>query len=200
MSGELLHYTGSARFERYRQALLEKLVYLERSEGASLLFPLLVSALHDADDGIRRRAAQSLGQLGQASPEVVDELYEALQKASDTTIRLEAARLLGQIGRGDSATVDILLSGLLDEDDEVRSACAQALVRLGKRDTTMLPLIEERLVQAIQDPPFGKPDRVRGRPAASRLASNAVDFQSTNEHASVPSCGRHWRKSSSSLA
>ena len=103
--------------------------------------------------------------LMQASPEVVDELYEALQKASSTTIRLEAARLLGQIGRGDSATVDVLLSGLLDEDDEVRSACAQALARLGKRRTTMPPLIEEHLVQAIQDPQFGKPDRVRGRPA-----------------------------------
>jgi len=165
MSDELLHHTGSARFERYRQALLERLAYLEGSAGASLLFPRLVSAPHDARTGVRMQAAWGLGQLGQASPEGVDELYEALQKASSTTIRLEAARLLGQIGRGDSATVDVLLSGLLDEDDEVRSACAQALARLGKRRTTMPPLIEEHLVQAIQDPQFGKPDRVRGRPA-----------------------------------
>jgi HEAT repeat protein len=71
MSDELLHNTASARFERYRQALRERLAHLEGSEGATLLFPLLVSALHDASAFVRLQAAESLGQLGQVSPEVV---------------------------------------------------------------------------------------------------------------------------------
>ena len=125
----------------------------------------LLGALHDADAGVRFQAAESLGQLGQTSLEVIEELYEALQKSRRTEIRHEAARLLSQIGQSDSVTVDILWSGLLDEDGPVRSACAQALARLGKRSTLMTPVIEKRLVQAIQDQQFGKLDQMRGRPA-----------------------------------
>ena len=165
MFDELLRHTASARFERYRQALSERLAHLEESEGASFLCSLLVNALHDTNASVRFQAAESLGQLGQASPEVIEGLCEALQKSRRTEIRHEAARLLSQIGKGDSVTVDILWSGLLDEDGPVRSACAQALARLGKRSTLMTPVIEKRLVQAIQDQPFAKLDQMRGRPA-----------------------------------
>lgn len=99
MSDELLHHTASGRFERYRQALCERLAQKEESEGATLLFPLLVSALHNTDVFVRLRAAESLGKLGQVSPEVIMVLNEALQKEENPATRREAARLLGQIGR-----------------------------------------------------------------------------------------------------
>ena len=39
----------------------------------------LLNALHDTDASVRFGAAVSLWELGQASPEVIMELYEALQ-------------------------------------------------------------------------------------------------------------------------
>jgi len=124
----------------------------------------LLTALHDEEAGVRSSAARSLGQLGQASPEVSAGLREALHEATPWSIRRDSARFLGQIGQGDEATLNALWSGLLDSDNDVREACAQALARLGRQISTITQDLEAKFVEAIQDPKFEKPDNA-GRPA-----------------------------------
>ena len=263
LAGELLHQTGLARFERYREALHERLSYLGVSEVASVLLSRLITALrdsfanvrsnavqslgelgqaspevvaaliaalhdsnvtvrssaaaslgqlgqaspeavaalgaalHDSDVNVRRRAAESLGRLGQASPEAVaaliaalhdsyadvrvyaawslgrlgqaspemiNELCVAVQKAGEWAIRRDAAHLLGRVGQGDNVVIDALWRGLLDKDDEVRGASAQALAQIGRRNTAIAELIEKRFVEAIHDPKFEQDDLSFSRP------------------------------------
>ena len=219
LAGELLHHTAPAQFQRYRDALNERLSYVGASEVASVLLSRLITALHDSNADVRSSTAQSLGQLGQASPEavaalvaafdsdapvrrsaaqslgqlgqeapeavaalvaalhdsaapvrssaawglgqlgqeapkVINELCEALQEAGGSAIRRDAAHLLGRIGQGDNVVVHALWRGLLDEDDEVRSASAQALAQVGRRNTAIAELIKKRFVEAIHDPKF----------------------------------------------
>jgi HEAT repeat protein len=126
----------------------------------------LVTALQDEEASVRYQAVVSLGLVGEKSTQVITMLIEALSKAEDWHVRLDAARLLGQIGRGDKAIFDALWNGLLDEVDDVRSACAQALVQLSKQTSSMTQELEARLLQAIDDPMFGKLD-YRRRPATN---------------------------------
>src|SRR5207248_927795 len=94
LAGELLHHTALARFERYREALNERLSYLGASDVASVLLSRLVTVLHDSDAAVRAYAAQSLGQVGQVSPEAVAALVAALHD-SNATVRYRAAQSLG---------------------------------------------------------------------------------------------------------
>jgi energy-coupling factor transporter ATP-binding protein EcfA2 len=196
LAGEFLRHSGSARFQRYRTALGERLAYLKGSEAADELLPFLVAALGDDDGNVRDSAAWSLGQLGQASPPVVEALVaalgadevavrssaawslvqlgqasppvvealaEALQKADDWSVRRDAARMLGQLGAAGESLILALWRGLLDTDNDVRAACAGALARLGRRFPGAAEAIAARLVGAIRDPGFDKPDEIAGR-------------------------------------
>jgi HEAT repeat protein len=118
----------------------------------------LMAALGDDEVAVRYRAAGSLGQLGQASPQVVGMLLEALQKASNWSVRRDAGRLLGQFGAAKESFILALWRGLLDMDKGVRTACAEALARLGRRFPEAAGVIAAKLVQAIRDPKFDKPD------------------------------------------
>ena len=124
----------------------------------------LIAALHDAAANVRLYAAQSLGLLGQTSPEVTAGLREGLRKAQSGSIRRDSARFLGQVGLADAATINALWHGLLDNYDDVRMACAQALAQLGRRFPAITPSLEARFIEAIQDPKFDKPDNT-SRPA-----------------------------------
>jgi len=158
LSDDLLYRKGSATFSRYRQALNEKLEYLKGSEGSQALNPFIISALHDAEADVRSNAAQSLAQLAQASPEVFVVLLEALSQAKDISVRRDIARLLGQVGQSDEQTIQALWKGLLDENYELRTACAEGLAQLGQRFSTAAETIEKKFIQAIEDPTFDKPD------------------------------------------
>jgi len=129
----------------------------------------LVAALHDSDADVCSNAAAGLGQLGQASPEVINKLCEAVQEAGEYAIRRrDAAQQLGRIGQGDNVVIDALWRGLLAEDDGVRSASAQALAQIGRRNTAIAELIEKRFVEAIHDPKFEQSDQYGHRPAYDR--------------------------------
>ena len=146
LAGELLHHTAPARFERYREALHERLSYLGASEVASVLLSRLVTALHDSDATVRRYAAQSLGRLGQASPEAVAALVAALHD-SDDTVRLYAAQSLGQLGQASPEVVAALVAALHDSDNTVRRYAAQSLGQLGQAS----PEVVAALVAALHD-------------------------------------------------
>ena len=197
LADELLRSAGSARFQRYQQALKDRLPTLAGSSIEEALVPPLVDALDDDEVDVRSRAAESLVQLGQAGPdtvadvvralrdalgddsvnvryraaaslvqlsqagpEVMSALIEALQKAGSWSTRRDAARSLGQIGGGDEQTLSALWHGLQDSDNDVRTACSEALATLGQRFPKHAPAIEKKLAQAISDSAFDKPDSV----------------------------------------
>ena len=143
---ELLHRTNSARFNRYRQALSKRLKYLQGSEAASALLPHLINAMHDADEHVRYAAAESLGQLGQSSPEVVKALDEALDDANDL-VRNAAAESLGQLGQSSPEAVRALISALHDTNDGVRAIAAYCLGQF----TQSYPEVAQWLSDALYD-------------------------------------------------
>ena len=140
--------------------------------------PEVISALkitlHDSKAKIRYVGARCLGSLGEISSEVVVVLTEALSKAEDEAVRRDAASLLGQIGSIDEVTIEGLLHGLLDDYNEVRTACIQALVRLGKRFPTAVQRIEKKLVQAIVDPEFDKTDGSKDKRSGHEYAYDGL--------------------------
>jgi len=125
----------------------------------------LLTTLHDADARVRFSAARSLAQLGQTSPEAIAGLLEGVRKAKSSSTRRDSARFLGQIGQADEATLDALWHGLLGDRDDVRTACTQALARLGRRFPSISQSLEARFIKAIQHAKFDEAGEFGGRPA-----------------------------------
>ena len=142
---------GSVRYQAARS-----LGQLRRA--SSEVVAALLVVLRDAAAMVRYQAAVSLGQLGQVSTEIIVVIGEGLRVSDISFLRAALACLLGQVGQGDSATIDLLWSCLLDEDHEVRTACASALAQLGKRYATIRQLLEASFVRAIQDSKFNERD------------------------------------------
>ena len=149
---------GSAKFQRYSQALDLSLEYLKGSSAETELVAILSNSLGDDDANVRYRAAQSLGQLGQATPEVVQVLLDGAHLAPSWSTRRDYINLVGKIGKYDQQTVDVLLMGFTDQDNGVRAACAQALARLGQRNPEAVEEIASTLIQTLEDPRFGPVD------------------------------------------
>ena len=94
---ELLHESGLAKFEQYRKALEEHLVYVQESD--KIVVPHLLAALHDPDVWIRARAVECLGLMGNASPEVAKALIAVLLQDADAAVRQQVAFSLARLGR-----------------------------------------------------------------------------------------------------
>jgi HEAT repeat protein len=73
---------------------------------------------------------------------------------------------LGQLNQADATIVTLLWQGLLDTDNDVRRACAQALAQIGKRESGLRPLIEKKLLEALDDPKFEVRARFTDRSAS----------------------------------
>ncbi len=155
-----VHRTGAAQYQRYRKLLETRLAHLVGSNAAPTLSSALLTALRDEDATVRYRAATSLVQLGQASPEVVAGLIDVLQNADSWIFRRDSAHLLGQMSLVTDSVIFALWRGLLDSDNRVRTSCAQSLALLGRRFPDMAETIAAKLVQAIQEQEFDKPDTV----------------------------------------
>ncbi len=125
LADELLYQKGSAIYSRYRQALYERLKYLTESEGAIALYPYIIAAIYDADAYVRSNAAQSLGQLAQASSTALSTLIDTLND-SDATVRSSAAQSLGQLTQPSSTALSTLIDAMLhDTNVNVRSNAAR---------------------------------------------------------------------------
>ena len=124
----------------------------------------LREALTDSSEQVWYQAAISFAPLGSESSEVIEILLNGVQHAQYWSVRRECANLLGQIATYDKRVLNILLLGLIDDDNDVRTACARALARLGQRYTEATEEIAETLIQAIQDPKFEKVDEIEDVP------------------------------------
>ncbi len=83
------------------------------------------------DPAERRKAVESLGQLGASAYPAVPVLIEALADA-DAGVRRSAAEALGRIGPQADAAIPALTAALADPDPGVRKNAAQALAALSK--------------------------------------------------------------------
>ena len=234
VTNERLYRIGPAQYQRYRQALNERLEYLRGSKTASLLISRLLPIVKDKDQNkdvrirvvnsllalgknnsnvvkallhilvqdtsadVRGAAALSLGQVGVGMPEVSrvllevgqhdvservrwnaaiiliqhaseminrDEiilvLLEELKSSSDWSTRQDAARFIGRLGNGDEQNLRALYQGLLDEDNDVRTACVQGLVVLARRFPNVYQKVEKMFMQAIKQKKFDKQDNTK---------------------------------------
>jgi HEAT repeat protein len=79
------------------------------------------------------------------------------------SVRVEAADFLGLYDEPTELTVAALKSGLLDVDNDVRSACARALAILGRRFPEAFDSIKALLLAVISDANFEARDRYENR-------------------------------------
>jgi Arc/MetJ family transcription regulator len=102
---------------------------------------VLISALEDEDNGVRRDAAKALGEMGDSR--ALEPLILVLLEDDDKYVRADVARALGVLG--DTGAVEPLMQALLeDEDSSVRDNAAEALGVLGD-SRAVEPLIQALL-------------------------------------------------------
>ncbi|MSR54806.1 MAG: hypothetical protein EXS09_16185 [Gemmataceae bacterium] len=108
---------------------------------APAVLPALSSAMHDGCIQVRRRAARSLGDLGNAALPSLPHLVAALDDSS-ISIRLEAMSAIGCIGPDAEPAVPHLMSLLADEQIRVRTVAGATLKRIGR---SCIPFLVEAL-------------------------------------------------------
>ncbi|MFN6478546.1 HEAT repeat domain-containing protein [Nostoc sp. DedQUE07] len=95
---------------------------------------------------MRNSAAEPLGKLGNASPQVVEALL-GLLKDDSWNVRNSAALALGNLGNASPQVVEALLSLLKDESQIVRYFTAEALGKLGKNSSNVTATVAEWISQ-----------------------------------------------------
>lgn len=95
--------------------------------------PGLLVALKSENPAERAAAARTLGEIGPAAKDGVDELAAVLGDG-DRDVRRNAAQALGEIGPAAQPAAGELAAALKDGDWQVRRAAAYALGRLGTRE------------------------------------------------------------------
>ena len=150
----LLAVVGMVGTEKALEAILQFVDddALERDVSLAILttgsaHPSLILALLDHFDPlVRRKAVQTLEQLGDKSS--LGSLFGRLEDESGH-VRKDAAKAVSSLG--DSSSIPALLPLLEDEYSDVAQAAAQALVVLGQKDPGELSVALEPL-QANPDP------------------------------------------------
>ncbi len=104
----------------------------------------LIESLAHSDRAVVRTAIDSLVTIGHERPEVRESLNRLLQEASSET-RWPVAYTLGQLSQPSSSCLDTLMEALGSEDPDIRWATLQLLIRLGKNDKRILPLVSDLL-------------------------------------------------------
>lgn len=115
----------------------------------------LVAALDNSHERTRQRAADSLGWIRVANPEITAALLKTLSTDSPT-VRAQAAWAWGHLGR--PGAIPALMAALSDDSAHVRRQSAQALGALKARAATLA------LTRALKD----------DDPAVKRAAERAL--------------------------
>jgi HEAT repeat protein len=111
--------------------------------------PTLIKNLHDKDEGIRLRAAKTLGSMGPVAKEAVDGLTESLHDA-DADVRhqaLEALRRIRPNTRPTEAEAGVFIQDLHDPDPAVRLRAVKSLRTMSAAG----PTVGQALLEASQD-------------------------------------------------
>ncbi|HEX6288034.1 MAG TPA: HEAT repeat domain-containing protein [Herpetosiphonaceae bacterium] len=130
------------------------------------VIPVLHAALSHADPLVHGQAVYTLIDLRLPIPELDSMILEGFQKAEYDEcweIRRAFADVLGESQYPTDAIINALYAGLLDSDNDVRTACGRSLAKLGRRFPQAFQEIATRLERAISDPTFDTSDDLDGR-------------------------------------
>jgi HEAT repeat protein len=108
--------------------------------------PILLKALEDGDERVRRRAINVLSEFGvrASSPAaLIAPLSEALRRDREAIGRAFAAGTIGALGPAAAPAVPSLIEALGDRDRDVREAAAEALGKIGPAARAAVPALEE---------------------------------------------------------
>lgn len=138
------------------------LVYLGQTDARVRL--ALVRAIEHPSCKIRKNAARILGELGQASPEILNALARALRESaySDPNLTKAAAESLGLLGQATPEILDGLTYCIICSSEDVRQACSASIGRLVRT----VPEATLELLRAARRSPFFLP--------SSRLLSDSI--------------------------
>ncbi|NEO93624.1 MAG: NACHT domain-containing protein [Moorea sp. SIO3G5] len=128
------HRIDDIRLLNYRHELGEK----------DQVITILLTRLKDENFDVRRRAAKTLGNLGNNSEDVVSALRALLQH-DEPFVRENAANALGRLGNSSETVVSAFLTQLEDPDFCVRERAAHALGKLGNSSETVVNPLLARL-------------------------------------------------------
>ena len=104
----------------------------------------LIESLAHSDRAVVRTAIDSLVTIGHERPEVRESLNRLLQEVASEK-RWPVAYTLGQLSQPSSSCLDTLMEALGSDDPDIRWATLQLLIRLGKNDKRILPLVSDLL-------------------------------------------------------
>jgi len=104
----------------------------------------LIESLAHSDRAVVRTAIDSLVTLGHERPAVRESLNSLLQEVSPKK-RWPVAYTLGQLSQPSSSCLDTLREALGSEDPDIRWATLQLLIRLGKNDKRIPPIVSDLL-------------------------------------------------------
>ncbi|MEM3071817.1 MAG: HEAT repeat domain-containing protein, partial [Candidatus Anstonellales archaeon] len=172
-------------------ALMDALKYWDvqkRAAGALVRIgkpavPALINALKNVELYMREKAAEALGEIGDAR--AVPALIDAL-KDWEQNVRENAAKAIGKIAEkgGDcSAAVPALIDALKDKNEDVREGAAEALGEIG--DARAVPA----LIDALKDEKW----YVRGG-AAIALGKIGVNEEQLKEITRMLEEGKTWEE------
>jgi HEAT repeat protein/GTPase SAR1 family protein len=99
------------------------------------------------DEDTRRRAVQSLGQIGQGNPIVIAALIELIRTAQDEDTRRRAVQSLEQIGQGNPIAIAALIELIRTAQHEyIRLQAVQSLEQIGQGN----PIAIAALIELIR--------------------------------------------------
>lgn len=104
----------------------------------------LIESLAHSDRAVVRTAIDSLVTIGHERPEVRESLNRLLQEVASEK-RWPVAYTLGQLSQPSSSCLDTLMEALGSEDPDIRWATLQLLIRLGKNDKRIPPIVSDLL-------------------------------------------------------
>ena len=128
------HRIDDIRLLNYRHELGEKYQVIT----------ILLTRLKDDKSNVRRRAAKTLGNVGNNSEDVVSALRALLQN-DEPFVRENAANALGRLGHSSETVINAFLTQLEDPDLCVRERAAHALGKLGNSSETVVNPLLARL-------------------------------------------------------
>ncbi|MFQ4138765.1 sister chromatid cohesion protein PDS5 [Nodosilinea sp. PGN35] len=106
----------------------------------------LVTLLSDADSRVRALAVMALGNLAQASPEVLSSLIQCLSDDS-INVRYSAVSALGDLAQASPDVLQALIRSLSDDSNIIRSSATSALGKLARTSPDVL----QALIQCLSD-------------------------------------------------
>jgi len=132
--------------------------------------PAIVRLLQHKDEGWRRVAVDSVGDVGPVAKGAVPALAVVLGREKSDNLRAAAARAIGKVGKGSKAAAAALTQAIQrDRSRYVRRAAATALGQVGSAAGSAVPLLAE----LVRRDKYSRDDAIRAIGEIG-LASNAA--------------------------